>query len=251
MKRLSLPVLVLAFALIFSGTVFAQYSSTNYKSNEVYFGSGGGTGSSTNYQAQQSLGNLGVGRYNSTNYQAFGGFLTPNEPFLEMQIDTVTPVDLGTLDTAATKTGIAQFHVRAYIDSGYTVVTANQPPTYTSGAGSHTLTGMSLGGSSIGVEQFGINLRANTSPASFGSDPAPQPSSTFAFGQAATGYNTINQYKYSAGDTIACSGTSGSCGTVSGWGQTNYTISYIANISLFTPAGKYSMVQDLVAIATY
>jgi hypothetical protein len=37
----------------------------------------------------------------------------------------------------------------------------------------------------------------------------------------------------------------------SGWGLTNYTISYIANASIITPAGRYVMVQDLVAIATY
>ena len=175
MKRLRLPALVLAFALTFSGTVLAQYTSSNYKANEVYFGSGGGTGSSTNYQAQQSLGSLGVGRYSSTNYQAFGGFLTPNEPFLEFQIDTASPVDLGTLDTSTAKTATAAFHVRAYLNSGYIVETLSNPPTYSSGTGTHTLAGMSLGSSSPGTEQFGINLRANTSPATFGADPAPQP----------------------------------------------------------------------------
>jgi hypothetical protein len=37
----------------------------------------------------------------------------------------------------------------------------------------------------------------------------------------------------------------------SGWGQTNFTISYIANISLVTPAGNYIMTHDLVVVATY
>jgi hypothetical protein len=32
---------------------------------------------------------------------------------------------------------------------------------------------------------------------------------------------------------------------------TNYTIAYIANASIITPAGTYNMTQDLVAIATY
>ena len=83
-----------------------------------------------------------------------------------------------------------------------------------------------------------------------GADPSPQPNSSFANGQAATGYSTVNQYKYSQGDIIACSGSSGSC-SGSGWGATIYTISYIANISLITPAGNYSVNQDLVAVATY
>ena len=251
-KRRLLLALAPFLAVVISGVALAQYSSTNYKANEVFFGSGGDTGqASANYKAQTSVGALGVGRFSSTNYQAFSGFLTPNEPFLEMQIDTPSPVNLGTLDTSTTKTGTAVFHIRAYIDSGYSVQTVSQPPTYTSGAQSHTLTGMILGGSSIGVEQFGINLRGNTSPATFGADPAPQPSSTYAFGQAANGYNTANQYKYQAGDTIACTGTGGTCGNASGWGETIYTISYIANIALTTPAGSYSMTQDLVVVATY
>jgi hypothetical protein len=252
MKRLRLLSLVPFLALVFGGVAFAQYSSSNYKSNEVFFGTGGDTGqSSTNYKAQASLGALGVGRFSSTNYQAFSGFLTPSEPFLELQVDS-TSVSLGTLDTATTKTGTAIFHVRAYIDTGYTVQTVSQPPTYTSAAQTHTLAPMTtLGSSVVGTEQFGINLVSNTSPATFGSNPAPQPSSTFAFGQAASGYNTGNQYKYNVGDVIACTGTGGTCGNASGWGQTNYTISYIANVKLTTPAGNYTMIHDLVVVATF
>ena len=238
-------------ALFFGGVALAQYSSPNYQSNEVFFGSGGDTGqSSPNYQAQASVGSLGVGQYSSGNYQAYSGFLTPNEPFLEMAIDS-GPVNLGTLSLSATATGSATFHVRAYIDSGYTVQTVSQPPSMTSGAGSHTLAGMGLGAPVVGTEQFGINLVHNTIPTTFGADPAPQPDSTYAFGQAASGYSTSNQYQYNAGDTIVCTGSGGTCGNASGWGQTDYTISYIANISLVTPAGSYSVNQDLVAVATY
>ena len=252
MKKVRITLGLLPFlALFFSGVALAQYSSSNYKSNEVFFGTGGDTNqSSANYKAQASLGSLGVGQYSSSSYQAFSGFLTPNEPFLEMAIDS-GPVNLGTLSTAAVSTGIGSFHVRAYIDSGYTVQTVSQPPSMTSGTGSHTLAGMSLGGSVVGTEQFGINLVHNTVPATFGTNPAPQPDSTFAFGQAASGYSTANQYQYNAGDTIAWTGTGGTCGNASGWGQTNYTIAYIANISLITPAGSYSVNQDLVVVATY
>jgi hypothetical protein len=118
----------------------------------------------------------------------------------------------------------------------------------TSGA-SHTLCAMGTDvgclstTASPGTEQFGINLVDNSSP-NIGSDPSPQPDGTFATGGAATGYATLNQFKYNAGDVIAQS-------NANGWGLTNYTISYIANISVLTPAGSYSEVQDLVAIATY
>lgn len=252
MKSLRLALGLVPFlAIVFSGVALAQYTSSNYQANEVFFGSGGDNGqSSANYKAQASVGSLGVGRYGSANYQAFSGFLTPNEPFLEMAIDSGL-VDLGVLSSTSTATGSGAFHVRAYINSGYTVQSMSPPPSFTSGPSGHTLAGMSFGSSTIGTEQFGINLVHNTSPATFGSDPSPQPDSAFAFGQAASGYATTNQYQYNAGDTVACTGSGGSCGNASGWGQTNYTISYIANISLVTPAGSYSVAQDLVVVATY
>lgn len=241
--RLAISAVIL-LTLVPASAVFAQFSSSNYSANETQFGSGGELNSSSaNYQGQSSVGSLGVDNVSSANYKAYSGFLTPNEPFLEFSIDS-SVVNLGTLDTASANTGTAAFHVRAYVDSGYTVQTLSQPPSYTSGA-THTLTAMStLGSSTIGTEQFGINLRANTSPATFGADPVPFPDSTFAAGAAATGYSTVNQYKYVVGDIIANS-------SGSGWGLTNYTIAYIANINTLTPAGSYSVVHDLVVVATY
>lgn len=246
MRRLCSALLVLALAWWVTPQITsAEYSSTNYKANEIQFGIGGDTQQqSSNYQAQVNVGSIGAGNSSSTNYQAYSGFLTPNEPFLELGIDTST-VNLGLLDSSATKTGTANFHVRAYINSDYTVQTVSQPPVETSGPTNHTLAAMtSMGSSVVGIEQFGMNLRVNTVPAAFGANPAPQPDASFANGQASTGYNTVNQYKYSAGDTIVQS-------TTPGWGATNYTISYIANASLATPTGNYTMIHDLVVIATY
>jgi hypothetical protein len=243
MKRVMLSlVLTLATSLLAVSSVFAQYTSSNYKAEETFFGSGGELdASSSNYKAQSSVGALGVGYGSSTSYQAYSGFLTPNEPFLEMTVGT-SLVDLGVLDSTAAKTGTATFAVRAYTNSGYTVATVSPPPQTSTGV---TLTPMSSQGASTpGAEQFGINLRANTSPATFGADPSLQPDSTFANGAAATGYSTANQYKYNQGDVIAQTNTSG-------WGQTNYTISYIANITSITRAGAYTMNHDLVVVPTY
>lgn len=247
MKRLRFAGMIPFFMLMFGGIAFAQYSSSHYTSNEVFFGNGGDNGqASANYNATVSSGALGVGRYNSANYQAYSGFLTPNEPFLELGIDS-SNADLGSLDPTVTVTGTANFHVRAYLDSGYTVQTVSNPPSYTSGTATHTLSGLpSPTASSAGVEEFGINLVHNTSPANFGSDPVPFPGASYANGIAAPGYNTANVFKYVVGDTVART-PAGS----NGWGLTNYTISYIANASILTPAGKYIMVHDLVAVATY
>lgn len=245
--RLSLATVCLLF-IVAPKLVSAQYSSSNYQTNEYMFGVGGDPEvSSTNYKAQAAAGALGVGQVSSTNYQAFSGFLTPNEPFLEFGIDT-SSVNLGTLDISSNTTGTASFHVRSYLNSGYIIKTMSQPPSMTSGA-SHTLCAMGTDAGCLsttalpGTEQFGINLVDNASP-NVGTNPSPQPDGTFATGQAASGYNSADNFKYNAGDTIAQTNTTG-------WGLTNYTISYIANISVMTPAGTYSVVQDLVAVATY
>jgi hypothetical protein len=178
---------------------------------------------------------------NSTYYQAYSGFLTPNEPFLEMGINT-SLADLGVLDSTATKTASANFYVRAYTSSGYTVASVSQPPKTNTGLTLAAKT--SLGPPIIGTEEFGMNLVANTLPATFGANPTKLPDATFAEGKAATGYNTTNQFKYNAGDVIANTSDNG-------WGQTTYTISYIGNITSITRAGQYSMVQDLVVVPTY
>lgn len=221
---------------------FAQYNSTNYQSEEVFFGTGGEVEStSPNYKAQTSVGGLAIDPVTGTAYKANSGFLTPGDPFLEMSVNT-SLVDLGDLDPSTAKTGTANFHVRGYTNGGYTVLTAGGPP---QNADLDTISLMGTQGASVtGTEQFGINLKANTSPATFGAEAAPQPDSTFATGQAATGYEIANQFKYGIGNTIAQTGSSG-------WGMTVFTISYIANITTLTEAGRYSMVQDLVVVATY
>lgn len=233
--------------IVFGGIALAQYSSNNYKTNEVIFGAGGDTNqSSASYQASVSAGALGVGKVSSAGYQAFSGFLTPNEPFLELGIDSPV-VDLGLLSTTSTSTASAGFHVRAYIDTGYTVQTMSQPPTYTSDTQSHTLAAKTtLGAPITGTEEFGINMVHNTAPVSFGANPSPQPNGTFATGVAASGYDTPNQFQYNIGDTIAETPVGSS-----GWGATDYTISYIADEGVLTPAGDFTMYHDLVVVATY
>ena len=122
------------------------------------------------------------------------------------------------------------------------VRTEANPPKNTGGA--YTLAPLTGGGtSSPGTEQFGINLVANTSPATFGANPVQVPDNTFSFGVVATGYDTPNNYRYNKGDIIAKSLKSTSV--------TIYTISYLYNISSTTPAGEYQFNHDLVATATY
>jgi len=242
MRRKSIITLFLSVLLLASPVyVFAQSSSTNYQVNEASFGVGGDIDSnSTNYNARASIGNLGVGEPVSTTYNAVAGYITPREEYLELNI-TAGTADLGTLSDVTTGTANGTFYVRTYVASGYVVETMSQPPT--SEGGAHLTSMTSAGSSAVGTDQFGINLVANTSPATFGSNPAPQPDSSFAFGAAASGYNTTNIFKYNVGDVVASA--------TKGIGQTNYTVSYIANIPSLKPAGTYTMVHDLVAIPTF
>jgi hypothetical protein len=239
----------LVFMGLLTNSVAAQYSSTHYETNEVFFGSGGQlcnygtTGYSTNYCAQSAVGELGVGDSTSNNYQIHAGFNTTQQPFLQF-IVTGSNINLGYLSTSAATTATATFTVSAWDSTGYIVVNASPPPT-NSESPFHTMTNLTSPTlSSPGTEQFGINLEANTSPSIAGSAPPQQlPNSSFSFGQAATGYNNGNYFKYVNGDTIAYSTQSTSI--------TDYTVSYLFNISTATPAGQYNFTHTLVATGTY
>jgi hypothetical protein len=94
--------------------------------------------------------------------------------------------------------------------------------------------------SQIGVEQFGINLVANTSPTSFGANPD---NGQFGFGSITANYATANNYRYVDGETVA-QATKNS-------GVTTYTISYVTNVATLTPGGQYSADQTIIVTGTY
>lgn len=253
--RAILPFFGIAIMLFQPVSVLAQSSSTNYRIEETFFGTGGEVdATSTNYRSQQSTGSLGVGNTSSNNYDAMAGNLTQNVPYIEMAI-TGPNVDFGTLDPNTTSYATSQggtcsctFYVRTYVSSQYTVVTASNPPTSEGGAVFQGKASQGAPSGSSSVEEFGINLVANTSPGTFGANPSNDPDNSFADGQAATGYQTANQFKYVAGDTIARSQTTAGNPAV---GRTNYTISYIMKPSSTTRAGQYVMSHDIVAVPVY
>lgn len=221
----------------------SQSNSTHYSVDEVFFGNGGQLNAcSTNYCSKQAAGEMTVGPSSSTNYKIQAGFNTDRAPSLSLIIPTQS-IDLGVLSVSSPTTTTASFSVKSYLSSGYIVQTASDPPTGLSGTHPllHNLTSPTA--SSPGTEQFGINLVANTSPVSFGATPQQAPDSSFGFGTAASGYNTANLFKYVKGDTIAQSLKSS--------GETDYTISYLFNISNTTIANKYQFQHVLVATATF
>jgi len=218
----------------------AQSASSSYQVNEVFFGAGGDLHDcSANYCAKTSAGETAIGNPTSPNYQARAGFNTDRTPYLQFIVNGTT-TDIGVLNPGSTAKTTGSFSVKNYLSSGYSVITVSNPPKN----GNHTLNALSTPtASSAGTEQFGINLVANTSPAAFGANPTQNPDSSFSFGAAASGYDTPNLYKYVPGDIIASSTKSS--------GETDYTISYIYNISATTPGGTYSFNDVLVATATF
>lgn len=222
-----------------------QSCSTGYGVSETFFGTGGELEAcGTAYCAKQSAGELTVGNTKSNSFQAQTGFNSDRTPWIGVSIVGSPDVDLGVLSDQSTKTGSVQFKVSAYLSDGYVVQIVGPAPT---AEGGHVLSSMSSAASTTGIEQFGMNIVANTSPL-VGSDPAQDPdypSQPFGFGQAkaSSGYDVANTFTYNSGDTIAESTQSSS--------YTVYTISYLANISGVTPAGTYTTQQSIVATATF
>lgn len=236
---LAILFLALAFPVSIAG---AQYTSTNYKVNETFFGSGGNLDNqSANYKAKTAAGELAVGNISSPNFQAYAGFNTTNRILLELNVAGGV-FDLGILDTSQARAVTTSFTVRDYLSTGYTLQVLGATP---SNSGHFLATMSSAGPSSPGTEQFGINLAANnlSGVGPFGAIPSQLPDSTFGFGQADSPYDTSNSFKYIDGDTIAHSSKS--------TGVTQYTLSMIANVNRTTAGGAYGTSLFIRAVPTY
>ena len=234
---------IFLLSLIFPISVAtAQYTSTNYKVNETFFGTGGNLDNqSAHYTAKTTTGELAVGNISSPNFQAYAGFNTTNRIVLELNV-VGGIFDLGVLDTTQAHATSTTFTVRNYLSNGYTVQLLGATP---SNSG-HYLANMSTAGASApGTEQFGINLAANnlSGVGPFGAVPAQLPDSTFGFGVADSPYDTSNVFKYVDGDTIAHSSKS--------TGITQYTLSMMANINRRTAGGSYGTSLYVRVVPTF
>ena len=245
--RLATITFLLACLLTYSSKVIAQYQSTNYSLNEIFFGNGSSLQSnSTSYSAQISVGETGIGNSKGNAYQAQNGFNTSDTPELAVNV-TGGLFDLGVLSTASVAYASTTFTIENYLSSGYVAYIAGGAPT--DGPGGHALTSLSTPTlSSPGTEQFGINLTHNTSP-SVGIVPQQIPDTSFSFGQVATNYDQQNEFEFVPNSEVAYSNSS--------TGETQYTMSFIENISPYTPGGVYGNVNglagylDIVAVPTF
>lgn len=112
---------------------------------------------------------------------------------------------------------------------------------------------------SIGVAQFGMNLKANLTTldgdggdTDFGAEIAVASDAVDYKGQALTGYNTADVYKYASGDVVANSAYDGASNNT--LGPTNsqvYTSSYIVNVAGNTYAGTYTTTLTYICTPTF
>lgn len=147
---------------------------------------------------------------------------------------TGTAVSLGSLTSSTTGSGTSQIGVSTNASSGYAVTVSGTTLT----SGSNTIAALAAQtASSQGSAQFGMNLKANTTP-SVGADPAGTGTAT-----PTTNYNTANQFRFVSGDQIASKASSDNFRL--------FTVSYIANIPGSQPAGTYTSTMTYVATATF
>jgi len=146
-----------------------------------------------------------------------------------------TSVALGTLSSSAVTSGSHTVTLATNAVSGLTLTVSGTTLT----AGANTITAMSTAAaSSIGTEQFGINAKLNTTPA-----VGAECSGTAPIAAAATGYATVNSYKFVTSETVINS--------TAGINSTSCTISYIANILGSTEAGSYTTTLTYNATANF
>lgn len=131
--------------------------------------------------------------------------------------------------------------------AGY-VITVNGP---TMTSGSNTITAMGTTAAGVhGISQFGLNLKANTTTSTtpaIGIEIAQPSNGTNFRGQSATGYSTIDQFKFTSGDTVANSYNA----TAGSTDAQIYTVSYIINVPGSQAAGTYTTTLTYICTPTF
>jgi hypothetical protein len=146
-----------------------------------------------------------------------------------------------------TATATSQMAASTNAISGYTI-TVNGTTLMN---GSYTIPGMTSAATRTkGVSQFGMNLKANTTATStvaVGAEVDATPDGTNLRGQAQSGYNTVDQFKFVSGDTVAASNNASA-------GPSNaqiYTVSYIADVAGNQVAGTYVATLTYICTPTF
>ena len=147
---------------------------------------------------------------------------------------TGSTIDFGDFSPQSTSFGTSVMQASTNAGGGYSV-TVNGT---TLSSGANTIPALATQTSPIiGVGQFGLNLRQNTTPA-VGTDPSGAGSGTY------TGiYGLANQYRFVTGDSIATAPAPTNANT--------YTSSYVVNIGGSQAAGVYTSTMTYICTANF
>ena len=240
MKKSFFYPVIISFSLfvITANSLWARMESANYIIWADVFSSGGGDSTSANYGLQDTIGEAIILSATSTSasYGIKAGFreMYPDQ-YLTFSIADTT-IDLGTLGASVTGSDSNEMIVATNATNGFTITVSGL--TLTSGANTIDAIGASAMASSVGTEQFGMNLVSNSTP-SVGANPA----GTSPSGSAADQYNLADLFAFNSGDTVATSS--------SAINSTTFTVSYIANISSATESGTYAATLTYLATANF
>lgn len=143
-------------------------------------------------------------------------------------------INLGVLEPGRTGAGTIDMLAATNAANGYTIrITGN-----TLASGNNTITTLPVPTPSApGNNQFGINLRVNSSP-SVGKEPSG-PGQGSAYGD----YARTNLFTYRSGDVIASSPVADDF--------RRYTTSYILNVGMNQPAGVYNSTFTYIGLASF
>ncbi len=146
-----------------------------------------------------------------------------------------------------TASATSQMAASTNAGSGYNITVNGATLT----SGSNTITAMGTAATGVrGVSQFGINLKANTTTTStpaVGIEVAPAANASNYRGQATTGYNTADTFKFVTGDSVADSANGGAGGS----DAQIFTASYIVNVPGSQPAGTYTTTLTYICTPTF
>ncbi len=149
-----------------------------------------------------------------------------------------------------TDTATATSQMAASTNAGFGFVITVTGTTLTSG--SNTIAPMTTAAAGIrGLSQFGLNLKANTTTTStpaVGTEITPASNGTNYRGEAVTGYDTIDSFKFISTDIVADSANGGTAG---GTDAQIYTASYIVNVPGSQPAGTYTTTLTYICTPTF
>ncbi len=143
-------------------------------------------------------------------------------------------IDFGDFSPTATRSATSVMQAQTNAANGYAITVTGT----TLSSGVNTIPGLAAQtASTLGTSQFGLNIRANTTPA-IGSDPTGVGTGTFT-----ANYGTPNLYRFISGDVVSQAGLPTDANT--------FTSSYIVNIGGSQAAGVYTTTMTYICTASF